>query len=44
VDTAAGLTQGDEVVLEVRGRELGARLQALPFVRAGASTRSGGSR
>ena len=33
LDTAAGLTPGDEVSVELRGRALAARVTALPFVR-----------
>jgi aminomethyltransferase len=37
VDTAAGVGDGDNVVIEVRGRPVPARVTGLPFVRAGQS-------
>ena len=37
LETVAGLSEGDAVVLEVRGRELPARVHALPFVHPAAA-------
>ena len=42
IDTATGLTDGDDLVLDVRGRPLAAQLTALPFVRAGQRAVPGG--
>jgi aminomethyltransferase len=38
VSTAAGLGDGEEVAVEVRGKTLGGHLSPLPFIRAGQST------
>jgi aminomethyltransferase len=35
IDTAAGIGDGDELTLDVRGRRIPARVTTLPFVRAG---------
>ena len=41
VDTAASVADDDSVILEVRGRELPARVTKMPFVRAGHSAGQG---
>jgi len=41
VDTDTGVLDGDEVTLDVRGRQLAARVVPLPFVRAGQCAASG---
>ncbi|MGH9016611.1 MAG: glycine cleavage system aminomethyltransferase GcvT [Acidimicrobiales bacterium] len=42
IDTAAGLADTDDVVVDVRGRPLPARITTLPFVRAGQLAAQGG--
>jgi aminomethyltransferase len=43
IDSAAGVGEGDEVGLEVRGRRLDARVVPLPFVAPGKADGGGGS-
>ena len=38
LDTASGVAEGDDVVVEVRGRELGAGVTSLPFVHRGTAS------
>ena len=43
LDTAAGLTAGDDCLIDVRGRTLTARVHALPFVASGAAKAKAGT-